>query len=54
VGLNIGLLAVAVDHLGADEILAQLVLMPVMPAATYLVGRRFVFTRTRGGPRTAA
>lgn len=44
-GLNLALLAVAVDVLGADPILAQLVLMPVPPIATYLVGRRWVFSR---------
>ena len=43
--VNLALLAVAVDGLGADEILAQLVLLPVTPAATYVVGRRFVFSR---------
>jgi dolichol-phosphate mannosyltransferase len=43
--LNLGLLAVAVDGLGTDPILAQLVLLPVTPAATYVVGRRFVFSR---------
>jgi putative flippase GtrA len=45
--LNLALLAIAVDVLGADKILAQLVLLPVTPAATYLVGRRWVFTRVR-------
>jgi putative flippase GtrA len=52
-GLNLGLLAIAVDVLHADAILAQLVLLPVSPAATYLVGRRWVFNRAgsdaRGG-----
>jgi putative flippase GtrA len=43
--VNLALLAVAVDGLGADKILAQLVLLPVTPAATYVVGRRFVFSR---------
>lgn len=43
-GLNLALLAIAVDALGAGAILAQLVLMPVPPVATYLVGRRWVFT----------
>jgi putative flippase GtrA len=43
--LNLALLAVAVDVLAADKILAQLVLLPVTPAATYLVGRRWVFSR---------
>lgn len=44
-GANLALLAIAVDVLGADPILAQLVLMPVPPIATYLVGRRWVFSR---------
>lgn len=43
--LNLALLAVAVDVLELDKILAQLVLLPVTPAATYLVGRRWVFSR---------
>jgi putative flippase GtrA len=43
--LNLGLLALLVDGFGADPILAQLVLLPLAPAATYLVGRRFVFSR---------
>jgi putative flippase GtrA len=44
-GLNLVLLAVLVDRLGVDEILAQAVLLPVTPAVTYVVGRRWVFTR---------
>jgi putative flippase GtrA len=44
--LNLALLAIAVDVLGAGKILAQLVLLPVTPAATYVVGRRWVFSRT--------
>ena len=47
--LNLALLALAVDGLGAQPILAQLVLLPVSPAATYLVGRRFVFSRAPAG-----
>jgi putative flippase GtrA len=43
--LNLALLAIAVDVLGAGEIVAQAVLLPVTPAATYLVGRRWVFSR---------
>jgi putative flippase GtrA len=43
--LNLALLATAVDGLGANKILAQLVLLPVSPVATYLVGRRWVFSR---------
>lgn len=44
-GLNIALLAIAVDVVGMHEITAQAVLLPVTPAATYLVGRRWVFTQ---------
>ena len=47
--LNLALLALAVDGLGAQPILAQLVLLPVSPVATYLVGRRFVFSRAPAG-----
>jgi putative flippase GtrA len=43
--LNVALLAVAVDVVGMDKIVAQAVLLPVTPIATYLVGRRWVFTR---------
>jgi putative flippase GtrA len=43
--LNLGLLALLVDGFGADPIPAQLVLLPLAPVATYLVGRRFVFSR---------
>ena len=45
IAVNLVLLTLAVHQLDADPILAQLVLMPVMPAATFLVGRRWVFTR---------
>jgi putative flippase GtrA len=44
-GGNLVLLALAVDGLGADEILAQLVLLPVTPVITYVVGRRWVFSK---------
>jgi putative flippase GtrA len=44
-GLNLVLLAIAVDGLGANAILAQLVLLPVTPAMTYLIGRRWVFSK---------
>jgi putative flippase GtrA len=54
VGANIALLAIAVGYLDADEILAQLVLIPVMPAATYVIGRRFVFTHAAGRGRAPA
>jgi putative flippase GtrA len=43
--LNLALLAVLVDGFSVDEILAQAVLMPVTPIATYLIGRRWVFSR---------
>jgi putative flippase GtrA len=38
------LLAVLVDGFEVGEILAQAVLLPVTPAVTYVVGRRWVFT----------
>jgi putative flippase GtrA len=44
-GVNLVLLAIAVDGFGANEILAQLVLLPVTPAITYVVGRRWVFSK---------
>ena len=44
-GLNLVLLAILVDGLGVGEILAQAVLLPMTPAVTYLVGRRWVFNR---------
>jgi putative flippase GtrA len=43
--LNLALLAALVDGFSVDEILAQAVLMPVTPVATYLIGRRWVFNR---------
>jgi putative flippase GtrA len=43
--LNLTLLAIAVDGFNADKILAQLVLLPVSPAATYVVARRWVFSK---------
>jgi putative flippase GtrA len=52
--LNLALLAVAVDVVGLDKILAQLVLLPVTPAATYLVGRRWVFSRAQPAPPVLA
>jgi putative flippase GtrA len=45
IGVNLVLLAGAVDGLHLQRILAQLVLLPVTPVATYLFGRRYVFTR---------
>ena len=44
-GLNLVLLAVLVDGVGVGEIVAQAVLLPVTPVATYVVGRRWVFSR---------
>jgi putative flippase GtrA len=44
-GLNLVLLTVLIDGFGVGEILAQAVLLPVTPAVTYVVGRRWVFTR---------
>jgi putative flippase GtrA len=44
-GLNLLLLALLVDGFGLDSILAQAVLLPVTPVVTYLVGRRWVFSR---------
>jgi putative flippase GtrA len=44
-GLNLLLLAVLVDGFDVDEILAQAVLMPITPAVTYVIGRRWVFSR---------
>jgi putative flippase GtrA len=49
-GLNLALLALLVDGLGVGAILAQLVLLPVTPLATYLVGRRWVFSPAESGP----
>lgn len=44
-GLNLVLLAIAVDGLDANKYLAQLVLLFVSPLATYVVGRRWVFSK---------
>lgn len=44
-GLNLALLAVLVDGFGVDSILAQAVLLPITPVVTYLIGRRWVFSR---------
>lgn len=43
--LNLGLLTLAIHGFHVDEIPAQLVLLPVLPAATYLLGRRWIFAR---------
>jgi putative flippase GtrA len=44
-GLNLVLLAALVDGFDVNKIVAQAVLMPVTPAVTYVVGRRWVFSR---------
>lgn len=44
-GLNLVLLAVLVDGFEVNKILAQAVLLPVTPVVTYVVGRRWVFSR---------
>ena len=54
IALNLGLLAILVDGFGLHEILAQLLILPVMPLATYLVGRRWVFTRAPARERQPA
>jgi hypothetical protein len=38
------LLAALVDGAGLDPIFAQALLMPVTPVATYLIGKRWVFS----------
>jgi putative flippase GtrA len=43
--VNFALLALLVDGFDVNSILAQAVLMPVTPIATYVVGRRYVFSR---------
>jgi putative flippase GtrA len=53
VALNLGLLALLVDVFGVDAILAQLLLMPLMPIITFLVARRWVFTRAPTDVRTS-
>ena len=44
-GLNLVLLAVLVDGFDLNSILAQAVLLPVTPIVTYVIGRRWVFSR---------
>jgi putative flippase GtrA len=44
-GLNLVLLAALVDGFDVNKILAQAVLLPVTPVVTYVVGRRWVFSR---------
>lgn len=48
--VNLVLLAAAVDGLGLGALLAQLILLPVTPLATYLLGRRWVFSRAEARP----
>jgi putative flippase GtrA len=43
--LNLLMLAVLVDGFDVGKILAQAVLLPVTPAVTYVIGRRWVFSR---------
>lgn len=43
--LNLGLLTLLIHKAHFEEIPAQLVLMPVIPILSYLVGSRWVFTR---------
>jgi putative flippase GtrA len=50
--LNLALLTVLIHGLHIEEILAQLMLLPVIPAATYFLGRRWIFTRA--GAETAS
>lgn len=49
--LNVVLLTVLIHAAGLQPVVAQLILLPFLPAATYLLGRRWVFTRdeARGG-----
>lgn len=44
IAVNMVLLVALVDGFGVRPLIAQLVLMPVPPAATYVVGRRWVFS----------
>lgn len=50
--LNLGLLTLAIHVLHAEQILAQLVLLPILPAATYLLGRRWIFARSDSAAMT--
>jgi putative flippase GtrA len=43
--LNLVLLAVLVGAAGLGKIVAQAVLLPVTPVVTYVIGRRWVFSR---------
>jgi putative flippase GtrA len=51
--LNVLLLTVLIHLAGLEAVVAQAILLPFLPAATYLLGRRWVFTR-REGPSAAA
>jgi putative flippase GtrA len=44
-GLNLAGLAILVDGFGVGKIVAQAVLLPLTPLVTYVVGRRWVFSR---------
>lgn len=43
--LNVALLTVLIHAAGLQEVIAQLILLPFLPVATYLLGRRWVFSR---------
>ncbi|WCB96564.1 hypothetical protein DSM104299_05326 [Baekduia alba] len=43
IGINIVLLSVLVHRAGLDRIVAQIVLLPLIPALTYLASRQLVF-----------
>lgn len=45
--VNMGLLALLVHAWDMEPILAQLILMPIPPVATYLIGKRWVFSAAR-------
>lgn len=54
-GINIGLLAVLVEALGLDRLVAQAVLLPMIPLATFVLSRRWVFAHgglSNASPRT--
>jgi putative flippase GtrA len=51
IGVDIALLTVLVQRAGLDRIVAQVVLLPVIPALTFLAGRRLVFRPTAGEDR---
>jgi putative flippase GtrA len=43
---NVAMLSVVIHGFGLPPILAQLVVLPIVPVTMFLVGRRWVFTRT--------